>query len=194
LKMKFLEIKFLVETKMSADPKRWRHVEGTVRMAEQLAIANNVDREKAMIAAVLHDAAKGEKSEDLLIRIHRQFGSFPVEKYPRKIWHAMAGVDYAREEIGIEDADILNAILFHTTGRENMSTLEKIVFVSDYLEETRAYADATLRKMAYVDLNKTAEIILKRKRAYVESLHCEAVSLKDDMAFPRPSLSEKGGN
>jgi len=191
--MEYPEIRNLVALKMSADPKRWRHVEGTVRMAEKLALCNHVDCNKAMIASVLHDATKGEPDEMLLMRIHRQFGSFRVENYPRKIWHAVAGVDYAKEDIGINDSDILNATLFHTTGRENMSILEKIVFVSDYLEETRAYADIALRKQAYVDLDKTVEAILKRKKEYVESLHCKAVSLGSDMAFT-DSLSEKGGN
>ena len=78
-----------------------------------------------------------------------------VQKSQYKLWHALAGSLFITDEFGIDDAEIINAIKYHTTGKENMSMLEKILYLADFISEDRIYEGVdTLRDLAYRDLNK----------------------------------------
>ena len=70
--------------------------------------------------------------------------------------HSFLGAKIAEAEYGITDNDILDAIAYHTTGRPNMSMLEKIVFIADYIEPNREYFEGLdkVRELAYQDINK----------------------------------------
>jgi nicotinate-nucleotide adenylyltransferase len=56
-----------------------------------------------------------------------------------KLYHAMCGSMFIQKEFGIDDEEIINAVRYHTTGRKNMSLLEKIVFIADFISEERDY-------------------------------------------------------
>ena len=62
-----------------------------------------------------------------------------IEKSSQKLWHPISGSVYIQKYLDINDADIINAIRFHTTGRSNMSLLEKIIFVADFTGDERNY-------------------------------------------------------
>ncbi len=88
---------------------------------------------------------------------------------PAALLHAKAGSFLARKKYGVTDDDILNAIKYHTTGRPEMSKLEKILYIADYIEPGRKHAANLLqiRKMAYQDLDQTLFKILEDTLSYL---------------------------
>ena len=120
--------------------KRFRHSVNVADMAVKLAKKFGEDPEKAYVAAILHDCQK-EADKSVMQREMLQSGFYvdPVEKETFKLWHGIAGAYYVRNVLRIEDEDILNAIRFHTVGRADMSTLEKIVYLADMVSEERDY-------------------------------------------------------
>ncbi|MBU5268404.1 bis(5'-nucleosyl)-tetraphosphatase (symmetrical) YqeK [Clostridium cochlearium] len=108
--------------------------------AIKMAKFYNVDIEKTKIAALVHDCAKNKKNEEL-INIVKKYG-YDINNECEKniqLLHGLAGALIAKNLMGIEDKEILNAVRYHTTGRENMSMLEKIIYLSDYIEPGRKY-------------------------------------------------------
>ena len=85
--------------------------------------------------------------------------------------HAKLGAYVARKKYHVTDEDILSAIQYHTTGRTNMSMLEKIVFVADYIEPNRYKAKnlAEIRKMSFADIDEAVYMILRDTLAYLKS-------------------------
>ena len=84
--------------------------------------------------------------------------------------HGKAGACLARDKFGVEDEELLDAIRYHTTGRPEMTLLEKIVFVADYIEPNRKKADnlTELRRLAFEDLDETVLQILEQTLDYLE--------------------------
>ena len=77
----------------------------------------------------------------------------------KKIIHSSAGATFIKEELGIEDKEILDAICYHTTGRGNMTVLEKIVYLADKIEPARDYMDlGPIREMAEHDLDEAVRM------------------------------------
>lgn len=136
--------------------KRYNHTIRVRDTAVELAKIYNVDLEKAYVAGMLHDCAK-IRDEKELIEVSFDYGlnlTDDMEKAPQII-HSFLGAIISEKKYGIEDEDILNAIRFHTTGRENMSDLEKIVFLANYIEPMRNFSGVDkARKLACEDLNK----------------------------------------
>ncbi len=144
-------------------PKRFKHTQGVAEEAAKMAKRYGADEKKAYIAGLLHDCAKciptseklplckkyGVKLDDVLI------------KNP-DLTHSFLGAKIAEKDYGIKDKDILNAIAYHTTGRADMSLLEKIIYIADYIEPNRKYFDGLdkARKLAYEDIDKTMVAIL----------------------------------
>ena len=92
--------------------------------------------------------------------------NFPQEevKDTKAVWHSLAGAFVVKNEYNIFDEEILSAICFHSTGKENMSTLDKVLFVADFIEDTRGgdwVNDAV--KASFIDLDMTVKIILNQK-------------------------------
>ena len=90
-------------------------------------------------------------------------------EYP-SIWHSFVGKIVAREKYGIIDDRILNAICYHTTGRPNMTNLEKIIFISDYVEEKTRVGECfeVARKAANKNLNDAIVVIIEQTIAYLK--------------------------
>ena len=84
--------------------------------------------------------------------------------------HAFLGTEVARREYGVEDEEILSAIKYHTTGKPDMTLMEKIIFISDYIEEGRKKFDTLeeSRRLAYEDIDKAMAFILKNTIEYVK--------------------------
>lgn len=115
-------------------PKRYEHVKRTTYYALKLNGSLGLPYEKVFPAAFLHDCAK--------------MTSRKMEGVPDCIVHQFVGREIARTEYGIEDEEILSAIECHTTGKPNMTTLEKLIFCADMLEEGRTFAGVeTLREI-----------------------------------------------
>lgn len=123
-------------------PKRYEHSIAVMKRSVELAKRYGVDIEKAKLAGLLHDVMKDEDKRILLQFIQDSDILLSVaEKNGPPLWHAMVGLLYVRDVLKIEDADVLNAIRYHTTGRANMSPLEKVVYLADLTSADRDYPD-----------------------------------------------------
>lgn len=119
---------------------RRAHTAGVIECALELNKQLGLDKRKVVLAAALHDVAKYLRAED--------FPDFNCGALPRAVVHAFLGEYVAREVLGVTDCDVLLAIRYHTTGRANMTGLEKLVYVADLLERNRTYPGVDkLRKL-----------------------------------------------
>ncbi|GIO35918.1 HD domain-containing protein [Paenibacillus antibioticophila] len=135
--------------------KRWRHVEGVMTTSVSLAKRYGADPEKADLAALLHDLAKFwpmERQEAVML----EHGLQPeLLQYDRQLLHAEIGAYVAEQEYGIRDEEVLNAVRYHTSGREQMTLLDKIVCLADYIEPGRNFPGVDqIRELAEHNLEK----------------------------------------
>lgn len=135
---------------------RYEHTLAVEYTACCLAMRYGADLEKADMAGLLHDCAKYLSSEDKL-RLAEHYG-LPISEYKRKnpeLLHAGLGACIARDRYDIHDEEILSAITWHTTGKPDMSLLDKIIFIADYIEPNRYKADHLdeIRELAFLDLD-----------------------------------------
>lgn len=115
-------------------PERWAHTVRVAVMAAEHCAEAGVSEKTAITAAALHDCAKNLSAGDELLK-----GFTPPDGVPESVMHQYSGAYVAENHFGITDTDIINAVRYHTSGRENMSALEKLIFLSDMLEEGRDY-------------------------------------------------------
>lgn len=124
--------------------------------AIKMAKCYNIDIEKTKIAGLVHDCAKNKKDEEL-INIVKRYG-YDINKECEEniqLLHGLAGALIAKNLMKIEDEDILNAIRYHTTGRKNMTMLEKIIYLSDYIEPGREHPGVEMvRELAFENIDK----------------------------------------
>ncbi|WP_160685704.1 bis(5'-nucleosyl)-tetraphosphatase (symmetrical) YqeK [Clostridium sp. C2-6-12] len=135
--------------------KRYIHVTGVVEMAKKLAQLNNVSEEKAEIAALAHDVAKN-LAKDTMKKIIAENNIIisSVEENNSNLWHGIIAPIVAKDKLGIEDEEILDSIRWHTTGKENMSVLAKIIYIADMIEPNRNFNGVEeIRKITYENLN-----------------------------------------
>ena len=136
-------------------PKRVRHVQGTEEEAVRLALHWGADVELAREAAILHDSTK-RLDHEAQLRILAEYDML-VDNLTRdsaKLLHAKTGAILARAKFSVSD-EVYDAIAYHTTGREDMSLLEKIIYVADFIEPGREFDEVkALRELAYTDLDR----------------------------------------
>lgn len=127
--------------------RRYTHSVNVARAAAKLAEKYGEDTLKAETAGILHDITKEVKTEFQLQLI--ESGGIILDDVSKKspsLLHAITGMVYARDTLSIDDEDILNAIRYHTTGRANMSLLEKIIFIADFISDERDYDDVDVMR------------------------------------------------
>ncbi|OCQ93304.1 phosphohydrolase [Oscillatoriales cyanobacterium USR001] len=121
-------------------PPRIRHILGVEQMAGELAMCYDVDVAKAQMAGLMHDLAKYFKPQ-ILLEMARAEGlelDSVLEATPHLL-HADVSAMVARDEFGVQDEEMLQAIANHTLGRPGMSRLSCIIFVADALEPSRGH-------------------------------------------------------
>jgi predicted HD superfamily hydrolase involved in NAD metabolism len=153
------------------DSKRYEHTLGVEYTAAALAMRYDENIKSAQIAGLLHDCAKCMSDEKRLSICEKHNISInAVERRNPFLLHAKVGSFLAMDDYGVKDPDIINAILNHTTGRPGMSTLEKIIFIADYIEPGRKQAPnlAEIRKLAFIDLDKALLRVLEDTLAYLK--------------------------
>lgn len=163
--IKYEELYKIVKEKLSE--KRFKHSEGVVKRALEYAEVYKVDKEIAKLSAIAHDIAKElteEEIEEYLRKYNIELDD--IEKVNKSLIHAKIGAYICKYEFGFSE-DMVNAIKYHTTGREDMSILEKIIYLADATEENRSY-DYT----EYVDAIKTNidEGMVKVSKWVIDSL------------------------
>lgn len=129
----------LVKMQQLLPEKRFKHCLGVEQAAIDLAERFGVDVEKAGLAGLLHDYAKKLSDEEFLALIDKYALNPALKDWGNNVWHGMVGIYKIQEDLGLTDAEILRSIEIHTVGSHNMSTLDKIVYVADYIEHNRNF-------------------------------------------------------
>ncbi len=134
---------------------RYIHTLGVVDTGIRLAQINNVDKKKAEIAALAHDIAKNKTIYELKDILDKNNIKLTYdEEENQELWHSMVGPILAKEIFKIEDEEILSAMRWHTTGKENMSKLDKVIYMADMIEPNRKFPDVDmLRRECFNDLD-----------------------------------------
>ena len=152
--------------------KRYEHTLGVEYTAAALAMRYGANVNDAMLAGLLHDCAKC-LSDEKLVEICEK-NQLPMTETERKLpflLHGKVGGYLAEKKYGVQNREVIDAIVNHTTGREGMSLLEKIVFVADYIEPGRRHAAnlEELRQLAFRDIDKALLRILEGTLTHLKS-------------------------
>ena len=189
MKYNFNELKEIVKSKMSL--KRFTHTLGVVEMAEKLAKIYNADIEKCKVAALLHDICKEMDMEYIKNICKNNFMNELSEEdlENNEILHGFAGAYYVKNELGVNDKEILNAIKYHTIGAKNMTLVEKIVYIADAIEYGRNYPSvAEIREETFKNLDKGILMEIEHKERYLKSVGKKSHSNTDE--FKKQILKE----
>lgn len=177
--------------------KRQRHVDAVAVLARELAELYGVDPDKAEFAALCHDMFRNESIE--LLNEYIEKGNFSKTCLnSSNLAHGKAAAYELEHRYGITDADILNAVSYHTTGRAGMSNLEKIVYLADATEPGRNYPGVQrLRSLMKKDLDRACLRSLSRTINYVtergQFLDPDTLAARNDLLRKIKSRKEKKG-
>ncbi|MBQ1351237.1 MAG: nicotinate (nicotinamide) nucleotide adenylyltransferase [Oscillospiraceae bacterium] len=164
--------------------KRVPHVMGTERAAIALAERWGASKEDAQVAALLHDCTKRLTMEEQL-KLCEKYDIVldDLEQKALKLLHALTGAEVAREVCGVSDA-VYSAIRWHTTGKADMSLLEKIIYMADFIEENRDFPGVEpLRKLAFEDLDRAMllgfEMTIEEMNEMGNPIHFRTLEARD---------------
>ena len=173
--------KALELVKQQLPEKRYIHTLGVVQSAKELARRYGVDEDKAELAAIYHDYAK-YRPLDEMEQIIKDYG-LPADLLTAntELWHAPVGAVLVQREAGVEDEEILSAIRYHTSGRAQMTELEKVIYLADYIEPGRSFPGVDeVRELAARSLdeavmkaiaNTIAFLMSKQQTIYPDTFH-----------------------
>ena len=140
------------------------HPGSTMKEAVKLAEKYGADTEKAYTAGILHDCAKGYDTDEQ-IELCQKYGVVldDITLACKPVIHAPLGAKIAKTEYGVNDKDVLDAIMCHTVAKENMSLLDKIIYIADMIEPMRDFDGVEeLRKAAYENIDRAFILGLKQ--------------------------------
>ena len=174
---------------------RYEHTLRVADTAEDLALAHDLEADRARLSALLHDAAREMGPEEFLNladRWHLQVGD--QERQSPKLLHGPVAAELARRELGIDDEEVLQAVRAHTTGRPGMGPLALVLYVADKIEPARDYPSVgRLRTLAKDDLRRAAEESLRRTIAHneerVKTTHLASLAMLDWLEADRTAQS-----
>lgn len=156
----FDEYEKLLKERLSK--KRFTHSVNVAEACYKLAERYGADKKRCYMAGLLHDIMK-EADADEQRKCTENSGLAPdrAEIDTPALWHAVAGAAYIRDKLGIEDAEIISAVRFHTVGAPALTLLEKIVYLGDMISAERKYKDVDrFRKICYDDIDKAMSVAL----------------------------------
>lgn len=190
-------VKQLLEERLSK--KRYNHSLNVADEALKLAQKYDGDCEKAYFAGLVHDICKEEESEELQRLMLGCENITSAELTSKPLWHGPAGSCYIREQLGVTDRDIINAVRYHTVGRAGMSKLEEIVYLADLISKDRDYKDVDkMRKLAYHDFDKAmyeavsfSVMSVVKKHGYIPSCSIDAYNQYNYLYLVQKKNKEK---
>lgn len=171
-RMKYDFVQMEKKLKKYLDRDRYLHTRGVMYTAAGLAMAHEAELQQVQAAGLLHDCAKCiPNKKKFKICQKNSIELSAIEKKNPFLIHAKLGEYIAKEKYDIRDKEILSAIRWHTTGRAQMSKLEKIIYIADYIEPGRDKAPNLpwIRKVAFMDLDEGMYYILKDTLSYLET-------------------------
>ncbi len=175
--------------------RRFIHTMGVAEEAKRLAEKWGADTNSAFVAGLVHDYAKevpipqtSQMLEDFGFHINNDLKHCPA------LLHGPLAAYLAEKEFGITDNDILNAITYHTTGRPDMSALEKIIYLADFIEPNRSFEGVeTVRRLAYESLDSAvlceANMIIVFNIEKNVFLHSDTVKMRNQLFITKSKLS-----
>lgn len=175
------EIKEFLKNRLSK--KRYVHSLNVADECFKLAEKYEQDKEKLYFAGLLHDVCKEQPfAEQREMTVNSGLDVETAEITSKPLWHAVAGAVFVRDEMGINDKDIINSIRFHTIAHAGMTRFEEIVYLGDLVSADRDYKDVErMRKLAYTDIDRAMLEALKysiettmKKNGYVPHYTVEA--------------------
>lgn len=164
--------------------KRRKHTMGVRTTGRKLAEIYGADKEQVDIACIIHDLYRGKEIEEL-DRMIDELGIDEKYKGNANLSHGKIAAEVAKRDIGITDTEIINAVAYHTTGRADMSLVEKIVFISDAIEPGRDYpgveelrhiAPKNIDKACFMSLSGTVAFLKKQGVADIDEDTIKAVN------------------
>lgn len=175
------EYKSLLKSRLSEY--RLHHSLCVAESAAALAKKYGADAEKAYLAGLLHDITKeADKEEHFELFRGGNVALTKLEAVNPKLWHQISGAEYLKQKLNITDTEILNAIRYHTTARANMSELEKVLYIADFISADRDYDDVeTVREyaerdseqtMLYTQIYSINELVAAHRCVHPDSIAC----------------------
>lgn len=180
--MELEKIKTILSQSLSE--KRYRHSLGVAEEAVRLAEHYGEDPQRAYLAGLVHDCAKEIGGEEAIRLLKEDFGITPdaMSVQMPRLLHGVLGACMAQSRFGIYDAEILDAIRYHTTGKANMGLFAKIIYIADYIEPGRTYRDVDLlREITYRDIDEAIlfgidftirDLVDKGRTIHPDTVHC----------------------
>lgn len=159
------------QLKKILEEKRYNHTIGVMYTAASLAMRYKEDIEATMLAGLLHDCGKfAPVGEQIALCKHYHLDLTEAELHVPALIHAKLGAFLAEAEYGVHDKRILDAILYHTTGKPNMNMLEKIVYLADYIEPGRKMIPGLtdVRTLSFTNIDEAVCLCSQLTLSYLE--------------------------
>jgi predicted HD superfamily hydrolase involved in NAD metabolism len=163
---------------------RYEHTIGVMYTAESLAMRYGIDMTKAAVAGLLHDCAKCiPNAQKLKMCKKNDIEISEMEAKNPSLLHAKLGAFLAEEVYGVKDPEILSAINWHTTGKPDMSMLDIIIYMADYIEPNRDKAQnlKEIRKLCFENIEEALYQVLEGTLNYLSG--------RPDMIDPMTKIS-----
>lgn len=164
--------------------KRFKHCQRVAETAEEMAEMFNADSSKAYLAGVLHDYSKYDDLAKMYQTVSSEGLDPELLEYKSEVLHGPIAAVKVKNKFGVSDIDVLKAISNHTSGAKQMGTLEKIIFVADYIEPERSqpgvddiraivYEEKNLDKAVYAITKRNIQHLLNKDQTiYHKTLEC----------------------
>ena len=163
---------------------RFEHTIGVMYTAESLAMRYGVDMTKAAVAGLLHDCAKCiPNAQKIKMCKKNDIEITEMEEKNPSLLHAKLGAYMAEAAYGVDDPEILSAIKWHTTGKPDMSMLDIIIYMADYIEPNRDKAPnlKQIRKLCFENIEEALYQVLEGNLEYLSD--------RPDMIDPMTKIS-----
>lgn len=161
--------KLVAHIEQNMTERRKAHIYAVAEEAKKLAQRYGVDVEKAEFAALFHDIFRNVPEKKLNDYV-RQLGLDECYLYNSNLAHSKIAAVIMQRDYNIHDRDLINAVSYHTTGRANMSDLEKIIYLADAIEPNRSYPCVEkIREVAYQDLDQACLLSLEHSIDFIKS-------------------------
>lgn len=172
--------------KSTLSERRYKHSLGVMEAAVSMAEHFGADLEKARLAGLLHDCAK-EIDKDEALKMCDEMGIFIDEekRVQKGLLHADLGAEIMKRDYGIDDEEVYSAVKCHTMGKRNMTVLDKILYLADFIEPHRKEFEglAKLRELCFEDLDEAMLYAINLSISFVTGkgkvLHKQTIDTRD---------------